>query len=51
MRGNVGDENRAKLTALGMTPEVDITNSREKYVTSEAELIALRTALQEQGII
>ncbi len=51
VRGNVGQENRDKLTALGMTPVVDISNCREKICTTNDELIALRDTLIAEGIV
>ena len=51
VRGNVGAEGREKLNALGMTPVVDIANTREKFVTTPQELDALREALVSQGIV
>ena len=51
VRGNVGDENRAKLDALNMTPVCDISNCRQITVTTPAELDAIRNALPEQGIV
>lgn len=51
VRGNVGDENRAKLDNLGMTPVIDISNCREKIVTNNEDVITLRNALIEQGIV
>ena len=49
--GNVGQENRAKMDILGLIPVVDISNCRERYVSSSAELEALRDALVAQGIV
>ena len=51
VRGNVGDENRAKLDALNMLPAVDIANCRQITVTTPAELDTIRNALLEQGIV
>lgn len=51
VKGNVGQENRDKLTALGMTPATDISNCREKYVFTREEFDALRAALIAQEII
>ena len=43
--GNVGQENRDKLTALGMNPVSDISNCREKVISDPIELGTLRDAL------
>lgn len=51
VRGNVGAEGRAVLDTLGMTPVTDIANTREKFVTTPAELDTLRNALVSQGIV
>jgi hypothetical protein len=51
VRGNVGTEGRAKLDALGMLPVVSIANTREKFVSTPAELDTLRSALVNQGVV
>ena len=51
VRGNVGNEGRAVLDRLGMTPRVDIANCREKYVSTAAEIDVLRNALLAAGIV
>jgi hypothetical protein len=50
IRGNVGDEGRAKLDALGMSPKEDFTNYRYKIVKTPEELEALRRALIDAGL-
>lgn len=51
VRGNVGADGRAALTALGMTPVLDISNCRERVVATDADLFALRDALVAQGLV
>jgi hypothetical protein len=51
VRGNVGGEGRAILDTLGMTPVIDIANTREKFVTTPEDLDALRNALVSQGVV
>ena len=51
VRGNVGAEGRAKLTVLGMTPVLDISNCRERIVTTDAEFVSLRDALVAQSLV
>lgn len=49
--GNVGQENRDKLTALGMNPVSDISNCREKVISDPIELGTLRDALIIQKLV
>ncbi len=51
VRGNVGAAGRATLDALGMTAVTDIANTREKFVSTPAELDTLRDALVSQGVV
>ena len=51
VQGNVGQENRDKLDALGMMPETDISNCRMRIVSDPIELGTLRDALISQEIV
>mgnify|MGYP001588256224 CR=1 FL=1 len=51
VRGNVGEEGRKRLDALGMEAVTDISNTREKIISDAKELGELRDALLNQGLV